>query len=152
MRMLPFARTSRQHSIGKQFYALFVISHHRKMASSTCSLSSPSEKPVFSSNTDQEQATEDLKSLLRSEGGVGRWNLIDSGKGVERSFKFKTFKKTWVRIHHELSPTNRTDHLQGVHEPCSIRVFSPKASSRMVKRLQHHIHSLDNAFSIRSIS
>lgn len=26
----------------------------------------------------------------------GRWNLCDNGKGLERKFKFRTFKATWV--------------------------------------------------------
>lgn len=26
----------------------------------------------------------------------GRWSLCNDGKGLERSFKFKTFKTTWV--------------------------------------------------------
>jgi hypothetical protein len=51
--------------------------------------------PTFSSNYDPEQGAKDLDSLLKSNGG--KWTLIESGKGVERSFKFKTFKKTWVR-------------------------------------------------------
>jgi len=50
--------------------------------------------PTFSSNYDAEQGQKDLTPLLKTEGG--KWNLIASGKGVERSFKFKTFKKTWV--------------------------------------------------------
>jgi len=50
--------------------------------------------PTFSSNYDPEQGMKDLNPLLKSNGG--KWGLIESGKGVERSFKFKTFKKTWV--------------------------------------------------------
>lgn len=26
----------------------------------------------------------------------GRWNLCNDGKGLERVFKFKTFRATWV--------------------------------------------------------
>ena len=26
----------------------------------------------------------------------GRWTLCNEGKGLERQFKFKTFKATWV--------------------------------------------------------
>jgi hypothetical protein len=51
--------------------------------------------PTFSSNYDPEQGMKDLNPLLKSNGG--KWGLIESGNGVERSFKFKTFKKTWVR-------------------------------------------------------
>ena len=28
----------------------------------------------------------------------GRWQLCNNGKGLERQFKFKTFKATWVSI------------------------------------------------------
>lgn len=35
-----------------------------------------------------------LTPLLRSNGG--RWQLTDTGNGLERNFRFKTFKKTWV--------------------------------------------------------
>lgn len=30
---------------------------------------------------------------------AGKWQLCNSGKGLERPFKFKTFKATWVRSH-----------------------------------------------------
>jgi 4a-hydroxytetrahydrobiopterin dehydratase len=58
------------------------------------SSSSTAPTPSFSSNYDPEQGARDLAPLLAGEGG--KWALIESGKGVERSFKFKTFKKTWV--------------------------------------------------------
>ena len=33
----------------------------------------------------------------------GRWRLCNDGKGLERQFKFKTFKATWVcNASHEL--------------------------------------------------
>jgi pterin-4a-carbinolamine dehydratase len=53
-------------------------------------------QPTFSSNYSAEQGTKDLEPLLKTNGG--KWTLIESGKGVERTFKFKTFKKTWVRV------------------------------------------------------
>jgi len=46
-------------------------------------------QPTFSSTYDPVQATKDLAPLLE------KWAVIPSGKGIERSFKFKTFKKTW---------------------------------------------------------
>lgn len=36
------------------------------------------------------------------------WRLTATGEGVERSFKFKTFAKTWVRSPHMCSPCLRT--------------------------------------------
>ncbi|KAH7317627.1 transcriptional coactivator/pterin dehydratase [Rhexocercosporidium sp. MPI-PUGE-AT-0058] len=66
-----------------------------KYSTSTCRMSSPSTspKPAFSSTYPASQGTADLSPLLKSNGG--RWTLIQSGKGVERGFRFKTFKKTW---------------------------------------------------------
>lgn len=49
--------------------------------------------PSFSSNYNPDQGSKDIQPLLRSNGG--KWTLIESGKGLERNFKFKTFKKTW---------------------------------------------------------
>lgn len=63
---------------------------------STCKMSTISAEPVFSSSYDPQQGSKDLEPLLRAQGG--KWSLIESGKGVERSFKFKTFKKTWVCV------------------------------------------------------
>ncbi|PVH73329.1 transcriptional coactivator/pterin dehydratase [Cadophora sp. DSE1049] len=50
-------------------------------------------QPAFSSNYSPAQGTADLAPLLKSNGG--KWALIETGKGVERGFRFKTFKKTW---------------------------------------------------------
>jgi hypothetical protein len=61
---------------------------------SIANMSSASPQPNFSSNYDPAQATQDLSPLLKGNGG--RWELIETGKGVERGFRFKTFKKTWV--------------------------------------------------------
>lgn len=66
----------------------------RQSQSRTMSSSSTAPTPSFSSNYDPEQGARDLAPLLAGEGG--KWALIESGKGVERNFKFKTFKKTWV--------------------------------------------------------
>ncbi|KAL2065697.1 hypothetical protein VTL71DRAFT_3367 [Oculimacula yallundae] len=61
------------------------------MSSTTTTSTTP--KPVFASNYPSDQGTSDLSSLLKANGGT--WTLIKSGKGLERGFKFKTFKKTW---------------------------------------------------------
>jgi len=37
-----------------------------------------------------------LRNLLASAGQGGQWALVPNGQGLERSFKFKTFAKTWV--------------------------------------------------------
>ncbi|KAK6580658.1 hypothetical protein PZA11_006894 [Diplocarpon coronariae] len=64
----------------------------RSCNNSTCTMSSPT--PAFSSSYERSQATEDVAPLLQAHGG--RWTLLASGKGVQRRFKFKTFKKTWL--------------------------------------------------------
>jgi 4a-hydroxytetrahydrobiopterin dehydratase len=51
--------------------------------------------PRFSKGTDEATALPSLQPLLSSEGG--RWTLTSEGEALERSFKFKTFAKTWVR-------------------------------------------------------
>jgi len=49
--------------------------------------------PNFASNYAPSQGLKDLAPLLKDNGG--KWSLIDSGKGIERGFKFKGFKKCW---------------------------------------------------------
>jgi hypothetical protein len=39
-----------------------------------------------------EELTKETTALVDS----GRWKLWDNGKGLERQFRFKTFKATWV--------------------------------------------------------
>lgn len=57
-------------------------------------------QPVLSSTYDPTRAIQDLTPLLQSPTSnskeSGKWALTPNGKGIERSFKFKTFKKTWV--------------------------------------------------------
>ena len=50
--------------------------------------------PSFSANSDVSTLTQELTPLLIT--GGGHWSLIQSGEGIARSFKFKTFKKAWV--------------------------------------------------------
>jgi hypothetical protein len=61
-------------------------------ASSSASL--PSNLTI-SSNSDPEELKALLKPLLRENGGV--WTITAKGNGLEREFKFKGFKKCWVR-------------------------------------------------------
>jgi 4a-hydroxytetrahydrobiopterin dehydratase len=51
-------------------------------------------QPHFSQGADTEPTRKKLTTLISSPGG--RWALTSSGKGIERTFKFKTFTKTWV--------------------------------------------------------
>jgi len=63
---------------------------------------------VLAAGHEKEKAMKGLSALLRrpvmkflsgkegEEGkGDGKWRLSDDGKGLERAFKFKTFKQTW---------------------------------------------------------
>jgi hypothetical protein len=95
--------TSFQHSKPHAKLALF-LTLSRKMSSR------PS--PTFSSNYSPEQGTKDLSPLLKANGG--KWVLTESGKGVERSFKFKTFKKTWVCLLLTSSPFHRFTRCKGL--------------------------------------
>ncbi|KAG0650283.1 Pterin-4-alpha-carbinolamine deHydratase [Hyphodiscus hymeniophilus] len=69
---------------------------------------------TFSSNYDPERASQDLSPLLNANGG--KWALSASGKGVERSFKFKTFKKTW-------------EFMNIVAEECKVKKHHPEWSN-----------------------
>jgi len=95
----PISLTSHIHRSIRQTIPTPIHHHHpsRPFTSSSIKMSSASTtpQPTFSSNYDPAQGNQDLAPLLKSNGG--KWTLIESGKGVERGFKFKTFKKTWVR-------------------------------------------------------
>lgn len=55
-----------------------------------------SQTPQFSPGVDEPALTRALEPLLASAELGGRWALVPGGEGLERSFKFKTFAKTWV--------------------------------------------------------
>lgn len=52
------------------------------------------ESPVFSAGSDASELTTMLDELVSPN---GQWTLSEGGRGVERHYKFKTFKATWVR-------------------------------------------------------
>ena len=56
-------------------------------------------KPQVPSGQDEADIIAKLKPLItpQSETRV-RWALVLDGAGIQRSFKFKTFKKAWVRF------------------------------------------------------
>lgn len=45
----------------------------------------------------QGESADDLAAQTTTLVDQGRWKLWNDGKGLERQFKFKTFKATWVR-------------------------------------------------------
>ncbi|KFY16157.1 hypothetical protein V492_01527, partial [Pseudogymnoascus sp. VKM F-4246] len=70
------------------------------MSTSTSSL-----PPInVSSNSDPEIITTALPSLLE------RWTLTSTNAGLQRSFKFKTFKKTWAFMDAVAAEAARTRH------------------------------------------
>lgn len=50
-------------------------------------------RPNFAPGSDVAALDAALTPLL----APGRWQLTPDGEGLERTFKFKTFAKTWVR-------------------------------------------------------
>jgi len=64
----------------------------------TMSTPSASSKPQIriSFNSDAEEVSISVAALTAVGGSEGRWNLTAQRNGVEREFKFKTFKKTWA--------------------------------------------------------
>jgi pterin-4a-carbinolamine dehydratase len=60
----------------------------------------PTSATAFYSEAEDPKQLEVLVAALLAEGG-GRWHLTSTGKGLEREFQFKTFKKAWVGTHHQ---------------------------------------------------
>lgn len=51
-------------------------------------------EPNFSRGSDVNTLRDSLDPLLSANGG--KWALVNDGDALERTFKFKTFAKTWV--------------------------------------------------------
>ncbi|KAF5123781.1 Pterin-4-alpha-carbinolamine dehydratase [Metarhizium anisopliae] len=71
-------------------------------------------QPRFSPGTDETSTASALAPLLASSGG--RWTLSSEGKALERSFKFKTFAKTW-------------DFMTAVSLQCKLKNHHPEWSN-----------------------
>ena len=61
-------------------------------------------KARFSEGTNEATATPALNALLSK-----HWTLAKEGEALERSFKFKTFSKTWVCQWIRPTPPSNTD-------------------------------------------
>ncbi|KAI0380040.1 transcriptional coactivator/pterin dehydratase [Hypomontagnella monticulosa] len=72
--------------------------------------------PRFSAGVDEPALTRALEHLLISAEHGGRWALIPGGEGLERSFKFKTFAKTW-------------DFMTAVSLQCKLKNHHPEWSN-----------------------
>jgi len=83
---------------------LYIRTHTYTKSASWCgshiARAMSSLRPQFADGSDAQALTTALAPLLSSSpGGGGRWSLSATGEGLERSFKFKTFAKTWVSNH-----------------------------------------------------
>lgn len=56
----------------------------------------PAMRFQFSAGEDEEQLSRSATALTTT--GGGRWKPTDDNRGLERTFRFKTFKATWVSI------------------------------------------------------
>jgi hypothetical protein len=89
---------------------------------------------VYSEGEDIEHISKELARLIhRTE---RNWALSENGKGLERSFKFKSFKTTWVSKYSTVSETcsNQLKRLLGLYE-CNCKAMRrPTSPSRVVQR------------------
>ncbi|SMQ48477.1 unnamed protein product [Zymoseptoria tritici ST99CH_3D7] len=60
----------------------------------------------ISPGSDSETVLRDTSTLIES----GKWKLCNSGKGLERTFKFKTFNKTWEFMNQIAAECKKTRH------------------------------------------
>jgi len=105
----------------------------QSMSSSSSAAKSPPPQISCSAGEDFAQVTRETTPLITSETG-GRWQLTDDGKGLERGFRFKTFRATWVSrrafVFHYLIPSLR--HPRILLLPCmpacksAARMFAPR--------------------------
>ncbi|KEY71518.1 hypothetical protein S7711_03584 [Stachybotrys chartarum IBT 7711] len=78
------------------------------------SVAAAMQQPRFSAGTDEAHIKPQLDTLLNSAGG--RWALTAGGEALERSFKFKTFAKTW-------------DFMTAVSLQCKVKNHHPEWSN-----------------------
>ncbi|KAI1409092.1 transcriptional coactivator/pterin dehydratase [Hypoxylon sp. FL1857] len=90
----------------------------RRTVVSSAAMAAPTQAqaPQFSAGVDEPALTRALEPLLASAGRGGRWELIHGGEGLERSFKFKTFTKTW-------------DFMTAVSLQCKLKNHHPEWSN-----------------------
>lgn len=85
--------TLRRHSnfskLARSSSRLTTTTAFTRPLSMTTSAMAPQAK--FADGSDEATVGKELNSLIS-----GKWTLTEDGQGIERSFKFKTFAKTWV--------------------------------------------------------
>ncbi|KAI0185380.1 pterin-4-alpha-carbinolamine dehydratase family protein [Xylaria flabelliformis] len=95
----------------------FTLTQLRRFQSSSgVHMATDTTKVKFSAGADEASLTAALQGLLDSAGKGGRWTLISSGQGLERSFKFKNFTKTW-------------DFMTAVSLQCKLKNHHPEWSN-----------------------
>ncbi|KAI0553678.1 pterin 4 alpha carbinolamine dehydratase-domain-containing protein [Xylaria curta] len=93
----------------------FTLTQLRRFQSSSgVHMTTATTKVRFSAGADETSLTAALEGLLAGKGG--RWTLISSGQGLERSFKFKNFTKTW-------------DFMTAVSLQCKLKNHHPEWSN-----------------------
>ncbi|RWA10203.1 hypothetical protein EKO27_g4914 [Xylaria grammica] len=96
-----------------------MLSRFQSSSSSPSSGTNPAPNNAhvkFSAGADENALTAALHGLLDSAGKGGRWELIPSGQGLERSFRFKNFAKTW-------------DFMTAVSLQCKLKNHHPEWSN-----------------------
>ncbi|KAI1638520.1 transcriptional coactivator/pterin dehydratase [Biscogniauxia mediterranea] len=94
-------------------------SHHLRRSFVASAMASSTTSPTtatFSPGVDETALSKALEMLLVTAHQGGRWALIPSGEGLERSFKFKTFAKTW-------------DFMTAVSLQCKLKNHHPEWSN-----------------------
>ncbi|KAH8681465.1 pterin 4 alpha carbinolamine dehydratase-domain-containing protein [Xylariales sp. PMI_506] len=110
--------------------------------------------PKFSKGTDEATLAQELQTLLASADGgaaAGRWHLSASGEGLERSFRFKTFAKTWdfmTAVALQCKLKNHHPEWSNVYNTVFIRwaTHSPKGLSAQDVELATICDGLASAF------
>ncbi|KAF3007106.1 hypothetical protein E8E14_008231 [Neopestalotiopsis sp. 37M] len=102
--------SSNRRGLNNDKAVVYYSSSSSSSSSSSTQRRAMSTAPLFSEGSDETALAEKLRTLLSSSSsssssassadqqqqqGSGRWTLIANGQGLERSFKFKTFAKTW---------------------------------------------------------
>ncbi|KAI1495646.1 transcriptional coactivator/pterin dehydratase [Biscogniauxia marginata] len=99
-------------------YRALACQHPRRSFTSTLPLAMASSTTArFSPGVDETALSKALEPLLVAAGQAGgRWTLTPDGEGLERSFKFKTFAKTW-------------DFMTAVSLQCKLKNHHPEWSN-----------------------
>lgn len=111
---------------------------YRSLCSSIRTMSSKHDIN-YSSNSDPAKVAAELSHLAD---GQGRWNISATKSGVEREFKFKTFKTTWAFMNKVAEEAGKKRHHPEWSNVClTSSPFGQNTDARA--GLQHNIHPLD---------